>query len=109
MPVYEHDCARCGPFTELRPLALAGASAPCPHCGRAAPKIFSAVNLRAMRPENRQAWERNERSAHAPHVCGTGCTHGHAKPKAKARARPGDKPALQYSTKENRRPWMLGH
>ena len=109
MPVYEFECAACGPFSELRPLTQASAPAACPHCGQVAPKIFPAVTLRTMRPQNRAAWERNERSAHAPHTCSTGCSDRHPKPKPKLRAQPGDRPALQYSTKENRRPWMLGH
>lgn len=108
MPVYEFECRDCGPFTELRRLDRSSLPANCPACGELSPKVFSVINLRAMRPENRTAHERNERSAHAPHVCGSGCSHGHAKPKPRAK-KPSDKPALQYSTKPNSRPWMLGH
>ena len=108
MPVYEYNCEECGPFTKLRGLDQSSAPANCPECGVSSPKIFSVINLRGMRPENRTAWERNERSANAPHVCGSGCSHSHAKPKPRATT-PGDKPALQASTKRNSRPWMLGH
>lgn len=108
MPVYEFECRDCGPFTELRSLDRSSLPANCPGCGELAPKVFSVINLRAMRPENRRAHELNERSAHAPHVCGSGCSHGHAKPKSRVKKQP-DKPALQYSTKQNSRPWMLGH
>ena len=108
MPLYEFECARCGAFTELRGLERSSAPARCPHCREMSPRVFSVINLRALRPEARTAHERNERSAHAPHVCGSGCSHGPVRPKAKARTK-GDKPALQYSTKRNRRPWMLGH
>lgn len=107
MPVYEYQCSECGPFVEVRPLAESSAPGSCPRCGRASPKLFPMVNLRSMRPENRTAWERNERSAHAPHVCGSGCSHG-ATPKKARTARDG-KPALQASRKRNSRPWMLGH
>ena len=107
MPVYEYDCEKCGPFTKLRSFDQSGEPANCPECGRASPKIFSVIHLRSMRPENRTAWERNERSTHAPHVCGAGCSHGHAKPKAKVSS--GDRPVMQSSTKANSRPWMLGH
>ena len=108
MPVYEYHCEECGPFTKLRCLDQSSGPADCPDCSESSPKVFSAVNLRSMRAENRTAWERNERSAHAPHVCGAGCSHGHAKPKSRATT-PGDKPAMQSSTKANSRPWMLGH
>ena len=108
MPVYEFECAVCGPFTELRRLDRSILPANCPHCGKVSPKIFSVIHLRALRPENRVAHERNERSAHAPHVCGSGCSHGHAKPKSRANKQ-SDKPPLPYSTKPNSRPWMLGH
>lgn len=108
MPVYEYNCEECGPFTKLRSLEQCSAPANCPECGASSAKIFPVIHLRAMRPENRVAWERNERSAHAPHVCGTGCSHERTKPKSTA-ARPGDKPVMQASTKRNSRPWMLGH
>ena len=107
MPAYEFKCAHCGPFTQLRPLSQSSGPANCPACGALVPKIFSVIHLRAMRPENRTAWERNERSAHQPHVCGAGCSHGSAKPKP--RADPAKRPALESSKKRNRRPWMLGH
>jgi len=106
MPVYEYNCEECGPFTKLRGLDQSSQPANCPECGASSPKIFPVIHLRAMRSENRLAWEHNERSAHAPHVCGSGCSHERVKPKN----RPGgDKPALQASTKRNSRPWMLGH
>jgi len=108
MPVYEYECQNCGPFTALRNLSLSGQPAACPTCGTVSPKVFSVLNLRAMRTENRIAHERNERSAHAPHVCGSGCSHGYARPKSRVEKESG-KPILQYSTKRNRRPWMLGH
>jgi len=109
MPVYEYNCDECGSFTKLRSLDQSSAPANCPECGESSPKIFSAVNLRSMRPENRVAWERNERSANAPHVCGSGCSHSHTKPKPRTKTPAGEKPALQASRNRNSRPWMLGH
>jgi putative FmdB family regulatory protein len=108
MPVYEYNCDECGPFTKLRGFDQSSAPANCPECGVASPKMFSVINLRVMRLENRTAWERNERSANAPHVCGAGCSHGHGKLKPHATT-PGAKPTLQASGKRNSRPWMLGH
>ena len=106
MPVYEYSCEECGPFTKLRGFDQSGEPANCPDCGALSPKVFSVIHLRAMRPENRKAWERNERSAHAPHVCGAGCSH--QQPSSK-KNRPGEKPVMQASSKRNSRPWMLGH
>ncbi|HTD67585.1 MAG TPA: zinc ribbon domain-containing protein [Candidatus Limnocylindria bacterium] len=108
MPLYEFECENCGRFARLRRFGQSSDPANCPECGASAPRIFSVVNLRAMAPANRAAHERNERSAHAPHVCGSGCSHGHSKPKPRATSDL-EKPALQYSSKKNRRPWMLGH
>jgi putative FmdB family regulatory protein len=105
MPVYEYECQKCGPFTAFRNLAESSLPAPCSSCGALSPKIFSLINMRSLRPAIRLAHERNERSVHAPHVCGSGCSHRHAASKTK----PSDKPVLQSSTKRNRRPWMLGH
>lgn len=107
MPLYEYSCRECGPFGLIRKVSESGEPAGCPQCGEVALKVFPLINLRSMRPGNRQAWERNERSQHAPHVCGSGCSH--TKPRAKKATKNGDRPALQMSTKQNRRPWMLGH
>ncbi len=108
MPLYDFECRACGPFTQLRSMAESGAPCACPACGASAAKVFPIVHLREMRPENRTAWERNERSAHAPHVCSAGCSHGPGSKPAASRSRP-EKPAARGSTKRNRRPWMLGH
>jgi putative FmdB family regulatory protein len=108
MPVYEFECAECGAFTQFRNLNDSNRPAECPECLEPSPRVFSVIHLRSMRAPNRIAHERNERSAHAPHVCGTGCSHTHARPNARAK-KPSDKPALQYSAKPNSRPWMLGH
>jgi putative FmdB family regulatory protein len=108
MPVYEYDCGTCGSFTLFRPLHQSSQPAECPDCGLVAEKVFPVVHLAAMRPEKRKAWERNDRSAHQPHVCGSGCSHQSIKTNAKPKDRNG-KPALEFSKKQNSRPWMLGH
>ena len=33
MPVYDYLCARCGPFTEMRPMAECDLPHKCPECG----------------------------------------------------------------------------
>ena len=105
MPIYEYNCADCGPFTQLRSITECSTNSACPACGSSAVKIFPLVSLRPMRSENRTAWERNEQSAHAPHVCSSHCGH---KPKING-AKERGKPVLEFSKKRNRRPWMLGH
>ena len=70
MPLYEYQCAECGPFAQLFSIRETSTTAECPLCRRESKKLFPVVNLREMRPENRLAWERNERSAHAPKACG---------------------------------------
>ncbi len=104
MPVYEYNCSDCGSFAQLRSITESSTTASCPECGAICAKVFPIVNLRQMRPENRVAWERNERSAHAPHVCGSGCSHPR-----KAKVSRNGKPALEASKKRYSRPWMLGH
>jgi putative FmdB family regulatory protein len=47
MPIYQYDCARCGPFTQLRPLAEFAAPCACPGCGAAAERnLLAAPALR---------------------------------------------------------------
>jgi putative FmdB family regulatory protein len=104
MPLYEYECSVCGPFSLLRQFSQSSDPASCPDCGTAAQKVFSVINLGTMRPQNRKAWERNERSANQPHTCGSGCSH--AKPGREVKS---EKRVLEYSKKPNSRPWMLGH
>ena len=37
MPKYEYDCARCGPFSDFRPLAEYDLPVPCPNCAAESP------------------------------------------------------------------------
>lgn len=104
MPLYEYECERCGRFTELRPMSMAAEPCDCPSCARAAPRIISAPRLACMSSENRRAWERNERSAHAPRVSkrsGCGCSGAHVCGT--------DQKPTTVASKPHARPWMLGH
>ena len=40
MPVYDYFCGRCGPFTEMRPMAEADLPHKCPTCRKKAPRAF---------------------------------------------------------------------
>jgi putative FmdB family regulatory protein len=110
MPLYEFECVICGPFSELLTIAERNSPVACPECHLQAARVVSAPFLAVMNPVGRNAAMRNERSQHEPRVgpkpscCSTGtCSH------KKAKKKEGEKPALQSSTRKNRRPWMLGH
>jgi putative FmdB family regulatory protein len=45
MPTYDYECADCGPFTEIRPIAEYDRPQPCPDCGLAAPRLLTAPSL----------------------------------------------------------------
>jgi len=109
MPIYEYECRKCGPFLKMRPVAECALPENCPACGAISLKRFPIVNLQSMRAENRTAWERNERSAHAPHVCGAGCGHQSGDRGLKPAKPKSAKPRFESSKKANSRPWMLGH
>ncbi|MGB8170526.1 MAG: FmdB family zinc ribbon protein [Chthoniobacteraceae bacterium] len=110
MPSYEYECATCGTFTEIRPIAERDTPAPCFICEGPAPRVISAPNLALMNPLSRMAATRNERSQHEPRIgVKSSCCSGPSCAHKKARPTKDGKPALRASTKKNRRPWMLGH
>ncbi len=112
MPVYDYLCERCGPFTEMRPMAECDAPNDCPRCGSAAPRAFlTAPYFSAMSAERRLAHATNERSAHAPatlsqmkktHGPGCGCCGG----KSMRRNKRGKNGAKSFPSS---RPWMISH
>jgi putative FmdB family regulatory protein len=112
MPVYDYLCSRCGPFTEMRPMADCDLPHECPGCRRQAPRAFlTAPYLAAMSGERRLAHATNERSAAAPqrlsevkgaHGAGCGCCAGRSLRYTK-RGRNGTKGF------PGSRPWMLSH
>jgi putative FmdB family regulatory protein len=110
MPVYDYDCVRCGPFTELRPMAECEAPLACPECGAAAPRAFlTAPRLATMDGARRTASATNERSAHQPrlssssHGPGCSCCSGGARRARTAKAPDGKK------SFPSARPWMISH
>lgn len=112
MPVYEYECASCGVFTALRKMSESSDPAFCQACGSVSHRIMSAPRLAVMGRSQRDAHERNEKSAHAPNVgrrSSCGCTGTHTcKTTTKVSPETG-KAALQMQTKKTARPWMLGH
>ncbi len=41
MPTYDYDCARCGPFSDNRPIAEFDLPQPCPACREPAPRSLT--------------------------------------------------------------------
>lgn len=103
MPLYEHACPDHGTFTDLRPFSRSSEAADCPTCGQSCAREISIPHFRTLEKGTRIAMERNEKSAHAPHVCHSGCSHTHKAPKQSA-AQPAK---LQAYT--GPRPWVVEH
>jgi len=112
MPVYEYECKSCGVFSALRKISESREPAFCQECGSESHRIVSAPKLAVMGRAQREAHERNEKSAHAPSVArrsSCGCTGTHTcKSTTKINPDTG-KAAFQMQTKKTARPWMLGH
>lgn len=115
MPVYEYLCAECGPFTELRPMALSAEPCDCPACGASAERaILTAPGLLGMDASRRSAFATNERSRHEPklsgqteqgggkHRAGCACCSGKGRSKSVFTADGG-------KTFPSKRPWMISH
>ena len=45
MPTYEYECADCGPFTDVRPMAEYDQPQPCPDCGSMAPRLLACTAI----------------------------------------------------------------
>jgi putative FmdB family regulatory protein len=114
MPVYDYMCQRCGPFTDMRPMAECDLPRECPHCGEEAPRVLLSVPYVAlMSSAGRLAHATNERSAAAPltlstlkkHGAGCGCCAG--KPSLGSKQDNGGLAAAKSFP--TRRPWMLSH
>ena|SRR5580658_1446876 len=109
MPIYEYECAQCGTFTALRPMAEYLDPSVCPDCGDAAPRVLlSAPNIGGMDPARRRAHGKNEQSAHAParsggHGANCGCAVHGGRRASPAAAAPAAKSFPQ------KRPWMISH
>jgi putative FmdB family regulatory protein len=68
MPTYEYMCKKCGPFTQMRPMAECDLPSACPECGARAPRAFlTAPACMSMSAEARQADAKYERSIDGLH------------------------------------------
>ena len=104
MPLYEFNCAECGPFTELLRVSECDMPAACPMCGITASRVISVPRLAIMADNNRTAWERNEKSAHEPRLANASHRHDHAHDHKGKHHHP-----HKHKHAHNGRPWMLGH
>src|SRR5215468_6739834 len=61
-------CKKCGPFTQLRPMAECELPSACPECGTRAPRVLlTAPGCLTMSAEARQAGAKYERSTDGLH------------------------------------------
>jgi putative FmdB family regulatory protein len=108
MPVYDYDCADCGTFTVLRPMAEYLQPHPCPGCGDDAGRVLlTSPAFAGMDAGRRTAIATNERSANAPkqsfgHRPGCACCAG----TASRRTRTGKDGSKSFPAA---RPWMISH
>lgn len=112
MPVYDYLCDRCGPFTDMRPMAECDLPHKCPECGSEAPRAFlTAPYFATMSADRRLAYATNERSASAPktlsgHDGSCSCCSGRS-----MRYKKNGRDAKNGAAKSfpSRRPWMISH
>ena len=118
MPLYEYHCDVCGEFSAWGKMSESSAPAQCPDCNAYGDRIISAPRLAIMGSAQRNAYERNEKSAHEPKItrrssCGCSGAHTCASTAAKSAANKNKSTAktngLEMQTKRTARPWMLGH
>jgi putative FmdB family regulatory protein len=97
MPLYEYECTRHGAFELSRKMSESSLGGACPTCGRTSPRIVSLPSLSQMRPSEKKARDRNERSRHEPRVVSRGPPKDPDAPRRLV-------PASSYG-----RPWAIGH
>jgi putative FmdB family regulatory protein len=71
VPTYTFECAGCGPFDLVRPMAEAGAPGTCPACGVSARRVFTPPGVPLLAWPVRRALDLEEQSAHEPAVAAT--------------------------------------
>ncbi|MGH2343013.1 FmdB family zinc ribbon protein [Segnochrobactraceae bacterium EtOH-i3] len=114
MPIYDYECDRCGPFSEMRPMAQSAEPCACPECGTASARAFFTMPaLATMDAGRRTAHATNERASHEPisskseraqRLHGANC----------ACCKPGKSRSTVYRADgaksfPSSRPWMISH
>ncbi|WP_046292382.1 FmdB family zinc ribbon protein [Pandoraea oxalativorans] len=77
MPIYDFECATCGPFAVMRRIADRDTACHCPACGSEGSRVITAPSLALMGSARRTAHATNERAAHAPRHSGDGPSSRH--------------------------------
>jgi len=118
VPIYDYNCEQCGSFTELKKMSESDMAVDCPSCGNASDRVITAPQLAILGKAQRNAYERNEKSAHEPKMtrrssCGCSGTHTCSTSSNKS-SKQSDKAVaknngFEMQTKKTARPWMLGH
>lgn len=111
MPIYDFECASCGPFSVMRRIADREKPCRCPDCGTEGSRVVSAPSLALMAGASRAAHATNERAAHAPRQSGSGPQLRH-RPGCACCSGGGTKLAGAASGGLKRpagRPWMISH
>jgi putative FmdB family regulatory protein len=68
MAVYVYRCTEHGMTEAARPIGTAGATMPCPTCGSAAARVYTAPRLSLGSAARRALIDRTERSRDEPDV-----------------------------------------
>jgi putative FmdB family regulatory protein len=104
MPIYQYQCAACGPFDAMRRIAERDAPQLCPHCGAATCRDIAGGAMLSLMPQaRREAFATNERSMHAPKSSAAlGHRHG---PNCGCGKRGGS----GLKGRSAARPWMISH
>jgi putative FmdB family regulatory protein len=100
MPRYNYSCRRCGPFEEWQSMSRSEEPAPCPGCGKPAPRALSLPNMSFVDSATRTAHVRNEKSAHSPEI---------VQRPAALRDPDAGKKRPRPARGHRDRPWMVGH
>ncbi|MDG1242764.1 MAG: zinc ribbon domain-containing protein [Opitutae bacterium] len=105
MRLFEYNCESHGSFELMRPLGLRKHPAPCPECGKLAPRSFDTMpNLRQIDPSRKKAIDRNIKSQFEPHICGANC--GHEAPNL---IPPSQKQKPKVESYNGPRSWVIEH
>ena len=108
MPLYDYDCAACGPFKEWGAMSTATDPQTCPQCRAPAERALAAPHFRCGGADVRYKAEAfNERSANEPkmvrHMGEMGQHDGRDGHRHHAHAH------ARGQLQKSDRPWMIGH
>jgi putative FmdB family regulatory protein len=110
MPLYEYECANCGPFESMERMSDCAKPQECPVCDTLSSRVMlTAPSVSFVTQNIRIGHAKNERSADSPkrtstHGPGCGCCSGGNKKNSKTLYRPDGSKSFP-----SKRPWMISH